>query len=513
MSVQLPNPKHALEIATQPLQGRRANRPAEIDEGKRRVMTRIWILPSILLSLVLTMAAHPALAQGSISDLTLEAADVRLALSPTGRRESPVFSIKDKSFQVYVRDAGVPTARGPLDRVCIEQLNYQFISSSDTPAVALTSTSAGRDGRRPFRTSIYEPLGRRGNAPEMVCELLPAAETYRVWAMDQWVESSGLEPAALSPWRPPAVVSTLESMDQEDFEAVFRNWDRMLSSLDLDGVCVELAVWPAAFSVSIGTDRDVEPFQRGFDYVAAMSDYVYRATLEGNNDDIDEWVYISGHGWPQGLNNGKAYYLAATSAFGPREKIVDFVKETYVEGAAQIGLIDSTFPGFPVINQFDCFGEPIRHTVFEEKSLEATEIEAYGLLRVGIMIPYDVDNAHRSREEQTHWRRAFWHEEMAHELIHAYDAVDVFNETVFRIKASAQLAAELRALGPEGMTDYYKLRLPTFERFHTDGYWKGPWGLLKPYLDVAIQGYGEALKYFHSNVSALTDSGALPPAQ
>lgn len=472
------------------------------------VVVKARFVVSVLAVLALAIPINSAFAQSGAGELTYAQAnrgvvapwaalDLSVAPSAEGRRQSQVFSISGHAYRLYVRDIGVATARGLHDRVCVESASDP---AAELPPLAISTTSAGPDGRRPLRNQRFI-LGRMEPAQQVVCELLPPAGAYRVWSL---TASGGAVPT-WSPWRAPAVFSTFEPMaDQDDqSNAMRRNLEQMVRTQKLDGVCLELAVIRAPFSSPQGaldwpvwfdTFRTLEQNMRGVlglrsryqdsedaGYVAARRGVVQATFAPWDEGGQDRYASV------QDLPPTGGFAHLHTIGFMPRENIDIYMEERP---------LDPQYLPIQVAG-FSCHGDPITY----RPRGQPFDLEVYALARIAVVVPYWIEYGQGRPEAQAHWR-AYNDRTLRHEAMHAYDMIDVVNEAVFRIKGQVDLMENLAAarVSPaEGrryglVLDYSQVGSMPSEYF-------------RRHLETINSGNAAAAGYFHNAIYAPDRAG------
>ncbi len=422
--------------------------------------------------------------------------DLALGSSAEGRRESETFLIEGNTYRLFVRDTGVTTVRGPHDRVCVELLAGN--NRSNLPRLAISTTSTGPDGRRPVRSTGEQ------RQPEIICDLLPPADAYRVWALAP--RRTTVTPV-WDRWQAPAVFGSFEPMlDQDDAdEAMSRNLDRLIGSQKLDGVCLEISVIRAPFS-SPGGILDWPMWFEAFEVISDRMRQTFG--LKGRHLAPEDAGYV------QPVRGIVGTYFAPWDRGGPqRYRSIDDLppRDGYAhlhtlgfmtKEDIEIYLTERPLDPEQLPIQLaggDCFGDPI---VFYRGSSQGA-VELYAFARISVVVPYWIEYSEADADARRHWQ-AFNDQLIRHELVHVYDGIALVNEAVFRSRGQVDLLVSLRSNRPPGVRaiDY---QVPyglwgNQDRFRASDFFA-------PYVEDVVRGNSAAGGYFHNALYGVDPDG------
>ncbi|UIP07091.1 DUF922 domain-containing protein [Erythrobacter sp. SDW2] len=352
--------------------------------------------------------------------------DVPLYADADGGQKSAIFTINTTAYdsssrkdsdvpiavRMYVRDRDVPTKRGPHDRVCIRGASEEIL-----PLLAITPIAS-----KPGTDTI---LGNaQPNGAKIVCSLLPAADSYRVWSKS----SVALEPSDAWQWTTPEVFRSLPQWrNQNDFASADKILNTLADSLQLDGVCLEINVLRAEFSAPdeiIGQPRWM------------LAQYRTANDLNQYLSDTEEWTYNE-----MDMSRGNLHFRSFATqdldtagtvipyrmGFGTFEEIQKLLTTTRLtrDGgwAVQGGVAG-------------CLGDKIDVHIRGNQNTETTSY--FGYISLAIVLPYWLEYESASPAAKAFWQA--YHNELAmHELVHVYDELKIMNEIVFQSRGMAML--------------------------------------------------------------------------
>jgi hypothetical protein len=423
-----------------------------------------------------------------------DAIDLTLDWSPEGRRESAPFELNGHSYRLYVRDTGIVTSRGAHDRVCVASATDP---NADLPILAISMTSAGPDGIRPVRS---DDVRRR-----VRCDLLPEADAYRVWSRRHPRAAASVP--EFSPWRAPAVFADFEPMtDQDDQNRVIgRNIERLLQSLELDGVCVEISVLRGPFS----SPQGALDWQMWFDALQGVS-YGMRQQLGLKSN----YLTPEDPGYVQ-PRRGVIYSRLSPVGAGLRQfsNVLELPRSNAYAHLHTVGFLQtedaeiylSEIPldpeQLPVqLIQAYCFGDPIVY----QASRSHRPADVYAFARISVVAPYWIEYPEGYPEAQRYWER-FNDYVMRHELVHVYDFLSVINQATFRARGDLAFRSQLTEARARPVDLYHYGFSPGW---NNDISGRGSLGgFFQDYIEDVIMGGRAAAGYFHNAIYAVNASG------